>query len=236
MQSDWYILLSMGLRYFFAALLVLIVWRGWIITLRDTRRARILRAWAPDTGAIGELVVTRGCSTLRKGTRIPVPKEGLLGASRRSDIRIKTPDIRRYHAHVEQREDGLLLEPLAKAEIFIAGRSGKKILLRSGDRFSIGQVELMLLLYDTAQPIDSGITDDTLFSPVGLSAGRAARPVKTTQAKLPRQKRKRITSVSALFQPIEDEQWMQKSAPSKQRREDDEVEWWPEEKPSTRKT
>ena len=60
MRSDWYTLLSMGMRYWFVAIAAIIVLRAWRATIRDTRRARVLRAWAPDTGAIGEIVVLAG--------------------------------------------------------------------------------------------------------------------------------------------------------------------------------
>lgn len=184
MQSDWYTLLSMGMRYWFTAIAAIIVFRAWQATIRDTRRARVLRAWAPDTGAIGEIVVVSGGSGVRKGTRIPVPKEGLLGSSRRSDVRLKHPDVKRYHAHIEQRENGVLMEVMGRAEIWLAGRTGQKLLLRDGDRFSIGGLALMLVLYapgDEAGSVDVDIAEDELFSPAGLGASKGARVGKIPQ-------------------------------------------------------
>ncbi|MDO4740298.1 MAG: FHA domain-containing protein [Eubacteriales bacterium] len=183
MRSDWYTLLSMGMRYWFAAIAAIIVFRAWRATVRDTRRARVLRSWAPDTGAIGEIVVVGGGRSLRRGSRIPVPKEGLLGSSRRSDVRLKHPDIRRYHAHIEQRENGVLIETIGKAEIWLGGRTGKKLLLRDGDRFMIGTLSFMLVLYSPGEEreVDVEIADDELFSPIGVHASspdKEPRPAK----------------------------------------------------------
>lgn len=186
MQSDWYTLLSMGMRYWFSALAAVIVLRAWQATVRDTRRARVLRAWAPDTGAIGEIIVMSGGSGVRKGTRIPIPKEGLLGSSRRSDVRLKHPDVKRYHAHIEQRENGVLVETMARAEIWLGGRTGQKLLLRDGDRFEIGSLKLMLVLYTPgSQPETDDTADDELFSPVGIAAikGSAGRETPVARKK-----------------------------------------------------
>lgn len=185
MRSDWYALLSMGMRYWFVIIAAIIVLRAWRATLRDTRRARVLRAWAPDTGAIGEIVVLVGSSGVRKGTRIPVPKEGLLGSARRSDVRLKTPSVRRYHAHIEQRENGVLVEALGKAQIFLNGRSGEKLLLRDGDRFTIGSIQMMLVLYSPgkSKEVNLDIAEDELFSPVGLNAAHIAHNEKVAPSR-----------------------------------------------------
>lgn len=184
MRSDWYTLLSMGMRYWFAAIAAIIVFRAWRATVRDNRRARVLRAWAPDTGAIGEIVVVAGGSGVRKGSRIPVPKEGLLGSSRRSDVRLRHADVRRYHAHIEQRENGVLMETLGKAEIWLGGRTGRKLLLRDGDRFMIGSLSLMLVLYSPGEDtqIDLDLAEDEMFSPAGLGA---VKPAPSRQKNVP---------------------------------------------------
>lgn len=180
MRSDWYTLLSMGMRYWFAAIAAIIVFRAWRATVRDTRRARVLRSWAPDTGAIGEIVITTGGNGVRKGSRIPVPKEGLLGSSRRSDLRLRHPAVRRYHAHIEQRENGLLMETIGRAEIWLGGRTGKKILVRDGDRFEIGPLSMMLVLYSPGEDkeVDLDIAEDELFSPAGVHAADSRRAEK----------------------------------------------------------
>ena len=185
MRSDWYTLLSMGMRYWFAAIAAIIVLRAWRVTVRDTRRARVLRAWAPDTGAIGEIIVLSGGNGVRKGSRIPVPKEGLLGSSRRNDVRLRHKDVRRYHAHIELRENGVLAETLGKAEIWLGGRTGNKLLLRDGDLFSIGSLSLRLVLYSPGEDneVDLDVAEDELFSPAGLAAANVRTVKKSVLAK-----------------------------------------------------
>ncbi len=233
MQSDWYTLLSMGMRYWFTAIAVIIVLRAWQATVRDTRRARVLRAWAPDTGAIGEIVVCKGGKGLRKGVRIPVPKEGLLGASRRCDVRLKHEDVRRYHAHIEQRENGVLVESLGKAEIWLGGRTGTKLLLRDGDRFKIGKLELMIVMYSAGEaPVDIDIAEDELFSPVGVHAGnrKSAKPRGGKQKTASAKKRMHVPTADELFAPIEDELEFPKPKKKTKKKTDDEVDWWPDER------
>ncbi len=207
MSADWYALLSLGMRYWFTALAALIVFRAWRATVRDSRRARVLRAWAPDTGAIGEIVVVTGGAGIRKGSRVPVPKEGLLGSSRRADVRLRHPDVRRYHAHIEQRENGLLVEPLGKAQVFLNGQTAERLLLRDGDRFSIGRMQFLLTLY---APGDASArapeAEDELFSPAGISAARAGKQPARSRAKAPapRTRGKKLSEIE-LFMPFEDD-------------------------------
>ena len=213
MRSDWYTLLSMGMRYWFVAIAAIIVLRAWRATLRDTRRARVLRSWAPDTGAIGEIVVIGGGKGVRKGSRIPVPKEGLLGSSRRSDVRLKHSDVRRYHAHIEQRENGVLMETIGKAEIWLGGRTGNKLLLRDGDKFMIGPLTLMLVLYSPGEDIevDLDIAEDDLFSPAGI---HAAKPKGTKSAAAEQRKSAQPSAKIDLFMEETPSPKPRKSAPA----------------------
>ena len=235
MSADWYALLSLGMRYWFTALAAIIVFRAWRATVRDSRRARVLRAWAPDTGAIGEIVVVSGGLGIRKGSRVPVPKEGLLGSSRRADVRLRHPDVRRYHAHIEQRENGLLVEPIGKAQVWLNGKTSDKLLLRDCDRFSIGQMRFQLTLY-TPDEATARVPDmeDDLFSPAGLHAARAGK--KAPDAKAPRRKakpspvraKKRLSEIE-LFMPFEDiprPKRRTKQASNGKSTGKDETDWW----------
>jgi len=212
LRSDWYALFSMGMRYWFVAIAAIIVFRAWRATVRDTRRARVLRAWAPDTGAIGEIVVIGGGKGVRKGSRIPVPKEGLLGASRRSDVRLKHPQVRRYHAHIEQRENGVLMETIGKAEIWLGGRTGRKLLLRDGDRFMIGPLSLMFVLYSPGEEkeVDLDLFEDELFSPTGVHASTEH----TSEKKHASAKKAPVSAPQDIF--MENRPTVHKAAPAKQ--------------------
>ncbi len=160
MSSDWYTLLSMGMRYWFIGLVIVIVFNAWRGALRDSRNARKLRNSAPITGAIGEIVITAGGGRhLKTGSRIPVPREGLLGSSRRADVQLDHRDVRRFHARLELRENGLLAETLGHELITLGKESGKRLLLRNGDRFSIGGLRMLLVMYDD-NGLPHGLPDD----------------------------------------------------------------------------
>ena len=86
MSDGLYEILALAARYFFAALFLLIVLRAARITLRDGRRAKKLRRWAPETGLSGELMVVEGDERAKRGMRYPVIREGVLGSGRAFDI------------------------------------------------------------------------------------------------------------------------------------------------------
>ena len=115
MSRNLYEILALGGRYFFAGLMVLIVLRAWRITIVDSRRAALLRRMNPETGISGELVVTRGGEKARQGMRYPVIREGMIGSSRRADIRIRHSSVRRRHAYFQLTRDGLQLRTHAGA-------------------------------------------------------------------------------------------------------------------------
>lgn len=148
-SPDLYTILSLAARYLFCGLMVLIVFRAWRITVVDNRRARILRAWTPETGCIGEFLVNPGKG--KKRASVTIPREGLLGSGASADVRLKHDDLRKKHAYFEQREGGLLLKPLRGARVeFHGGISGDQLLLRDGDVIAIGKLKLMLVLFDSA--------------------------------------------------------------------------------------
>ncbi|MEA5067194.1 MAG: FHA domain-containing protein, partial [Eubacteriales bacterium] len=112
MNGELYTLIAMAARYWFCALMVLIAFRAWRITVVDNRRAALLRAWSPETGCIGEFVINPGRT--KRQLSVPVPREGVLGSSRRADVRVSGKDVARFHLTLEQREGGLLVRPCGK--------------------------------------------------------------------------------------------------------------------------
>ena len=44
-----YSLIALAARYWFAGLIVVILFRGWRMTVADNRRARLLRGWMGQT-------------------------------------------------------------------------------------------------------------------------------------------------------------------------------------------
>ena len=167
MSQNLYELIALGARYLFAALMVLIVARAWRITIVDSRRAKTLRRLSPETGIVGELIVVEGDEKARRGMRYPVTLEGMLGASRRADIRIRHSSVRRRHAWFQMTLEGLSLRAHAGAPMRLKGRpAARELLLRDGDVFEVGRVWLMLVLSVTPE--------ETQEEPVRRSRARGA--------------------------------------------------------------
>ena len=169
MSDELYELLALSARYFFAILMGLIAFRAISITIKDSRRAGKLRRWAPETGLSGELVVLEESERVRRGMRYPVIREGIIGSSRAADIRIRNSSIRRRHAHFELREDGVRIRAYGAAGLFTEdGDRARSLLAQDGDRFRVGKVHVLLVLFDAA----GNLTEVSPRRPV-----RPARPV-----------------------------------------------------------
>ena len=150
MSQNVYELIALAARYFFAALMVLIVLRAWRLTIVDSRRAQTLRRLSPETGLSGELIVMEGDQQARRGMRYPVIREGMIGSARRADIRIRHSSVRRRHAWFQLTDEGLSIRAHTGALLRDRrGRPVKEIVLRDGGVISIGRVRLMLVLTDS---------------------------------------------------------------------------------------
>ena len=149
MSVGLYELVALGARYVFAALMVLIVLRAWRITIVDSRRAGMLRRLSPQTGLSGELLVLEGDGKACRGMRYPVIREGMIGALRRSDIRIRHASIRRKHAYFQLTDRGLVIQARPGAAMRDAdGRRAETLRLGDGSEFTLGRVRLLLVLSD----------------------------------------------------------------------------------------
>lgn len=152
MSRSLYELLSLGARYVFAGLMLLIVLRAWRITLIDSRRASALRRMSPQTGLSGELMVIDGSEKARRGMRYPVIREGMVGSSRRADIRIRHSSVRRCHAYFQLTERGLTVRARSGAPMRDGqGRPARSLTLPDGGEFSLGRVRLLLVLSESPE-------------------------------------------------------------------------------------
>lgn len=182
-SASVYEIIALAARYFFAAIMLLIVVRAWKITIVDSRRAASLRRLSPETGVCGEFLVVQGHGRAKDGMRYPVIREGLIGSSRKADIRLRSSSVRRVHAFFELTPKGLRLRAQRGARLFNArGNARRELLLGDGSRITIGQVELLLILTEAVgaptEVQDEGLFDVPDDSPV-LSprpAGRRAAP------------------------------------------------------------
>ena len=153
MSRSVYEFAALGARYVFAALMLLIVLRAWRITLVDSRRAATLRRMSPQTGLSGELVVVEGEGKARRGMRYPVIREGMIGASRRADVRIRHASVRRRHAYFQLTEDGLRVSAHAGAPLRDGhGRPVREITLPDGGEIAVGRIRLLLVLTEAPEP------------------------------------------------------------------------------------
>ena len=152
MAQNLYEILALGARYVFAGLMLLIVLRAWRITLVDSRRASTLRHLSPETGISGELLVLEGDEKARRGMRYPVIREGMIGSSRRADIRVRHSSVRRRHAYFQLTEDGLYIRTHAGAPMRDGeGRPVRAVTLPDGGEFSLGRVQFLLVLTEAPE-------------------------------------------------------------------------------------
>lgn len=153
MSRNLYEIVALGARYVFAALMALVVLRAWRITLIDSRRAATLRRMSPQTGLSGELVVVEGDGKARRGMRYPVIREGMIGTSRRADVRIRHASVRRRHAYFQLTEEGLNVRAHAGAPLKDGrGHPVREITLPDGGGITVGRVRLLLVLSEAPEP------------------------------------------------------------------------------------
>ena len=96
--------------------------------------------------------------------RYPVIREGMIGAFRRSDIRIRHASIRRKHAYFQLTDQGLIIQARPGAAMRDAdGRRAETLRLDDGSEFTLGRVRLLLVLTDGRMAED--IDDEGADSP-----------------------------------------------------------------------
>lgn len=104
LSAPVYELVSMGLRYWLFFLAVVIVWRAVRLMQKENRLYKKTMRQLPDAGLVGELV------DMETGEAHPLPREGMIGSGRASDIRL--PGIRRRALEIAFRAGyGLKLIP-----------------------------------------------------------------------------------------------------------------------------
>lgn len=173
MSTNAFELLSLTMRYVFTGLMLLIIIRAARGALIDSRRAARLRRLSPMTGLSGELVLLDALPRIPRGMRWPVIREGAIGASRRSDIRIRNASLRGRHALFQLTESGLSVRTHAAARMRdFLGNPARELTLLDGDSFYLGSAHLLLVLsvpdlprrptrtdYDADTPDDDDLFD-----------------------------------------------------------------------------
>lgn len=172
MSSELYAILAMAARYWFIALILLIALRAWRMTVKDSRRAKLLRDWSPETGCVGQFVVDPGRG--KNHDVLPIPREGVLGSSRRADVRLRGRDIKRFHFSFEARPGGLLVRPRPRAQVVLNKEfTGDKLFAQDGDTLTLGKAKLLLVLFQV-QPEEQPFDEEHIWGPD--PAQRPAQP------------------------------------------------------------
>ncbi len=110
MPEEIYEVIALAMRYWFALLGVMIVWRSfaWLHKDRRARHRRLKRL--PDAGLIGEMAVLRGSDELPEGSVLPMPYEGTIGFVRSCDVTVPVEGVAACHLDFSfQMQKGLLL-------------------------------------------------------------------------------------------------------------------------------
>lgn len=181
MSRDVYEFIALSSRYAFTLIMLIIVLRAIRGALVDSRRAATLRRLSPMTGLSGELVVLEANQKIPRGMRYPVIREGMIGSSRRADIRIRHASIRRRHALFELTDAGLHIRTHAGARLRDShGMPVRDLTLTDGDSFFVGGIRLHLVLSapETSAPRPEPQADplDDLFTPDSPPVRRAHNP------------------------------------------------------------
>ena len=180
MSPQAYELISMLMRYVFVLIGLMIVWRSYRWLRRDARAYRKEMRSLPDAGLVGEMV------NLATGEAQPLPREGVIGASRECDIRLKGPGIERNHARFEFEDGkGLKIIPLRRANLLVNGMAlrGPAYALH-GTQLELGGVPLRVRLFaglNIPYPApyaeqDSAVEEDGGGRPAAWDGPQAAEP------------------------------------------------------------
>lgn len=172
MTGSMYELAALAMRYFFAGLMVVIVARAWKITVVDNHRASRLRRFSPETGICGSLVVIDGDERAKVGQEHTLIREGLIGSSRKADVRLRSRSVRRSHAYFEMTEKGLRVRSWRGAKLLNGmGDLKREMTLGDGDQLTVGGIRLMVILTDGARS-EAG-ESDRIFDVAGAARRNA---------------------------------------------------------------
>ncbi|MBE0600553.1 MAG: hypothetical protein IH607_02115, partial [Firmicutes bacterium] len=76
MPDELYEIFALAARYWFLLLMILIAWRSYRWYAKDRKKFKRRLKLLPDAGYIGELVVVQGDEYVKRGTCLPVSREG----------------------------------------------------------------------------------------------------------------------------------------------------------------
>ena len=143
MAGEGYELLALFMRYVFVALGALIVWHAFRWMRKDAKAYKRQMRRLPDAGLVGEIV------NLNTGERLPLPREGIMGASSSCDVRVKGNGVARRHVLFSLAEGkGLCMTPCGRKRFMMEDieMSGPAYALH-GTVVCLGDVPLRVRLF-----------------------------------------------------------------------------------------
>lgn len=148
MSDSVYAVIAYIARYWFAFLVVIIVWRAIVWLQKDADQKARTRMKLPDAGFIGEWVVLSPSGEMAEGDTLSAPRDGLMGSARGCDVRLRCEDVPARAARFFLMRDGLHLLPKKRWLLDVDGEPVlHEAVLRHGATVTIGEITIQLRLF-----------------------------------------------------------------------------------------
>jgi|GEM_PF-2918047 len=149
MNESIYAVLAYTLRYWFALLVLIIVWRAIQWIRKDASQSQRMRGRLLDAGFIGEwAVVLSQEEAMPEGMVLRASRDGWVGSGRACDIRVQSKAVPSRVARFYLRKDGLHMLPRHPNTIEVDGEwVRREAILRHGATLRTGGVTLQLRLF-----------------------------------------------------------------------------------------
>ena len=146
LTEDTYIAVALVLRYVFTALGVFIAFRVLYMTLKDTRRQRLMKN-TPGAGAVAELIVRKD----GKSVKHLLNAEGTVGSGIGCDVRIKGAGLKKNHFMFRISNGCMLLMPFPGVHLKYTGGGieSDALTLQSGKSVALGKATLRFVMLGT---------------------------------------------------------------------------------------
>lgn len=145
MYETAYDIVATGMRYFFILLIVYILVRLVIQSVREYRSMQQVKQRVRSVSP-GYLEVIAPLDIA--GERFPLRRENTIGRSKRADIVIDHKTLASIHAFIYEKKDGLYISNYGSRNVVLINgeRAKNEELLYTGDRLGMGAVTLCLHL------------------------------------------------------------------------------------------
>lgn len=164
MPENVYEVISLGARYWFILLGVLLVLRTFRWLRRDRKATHDQVHSTSGIGMIGELSVISSDGDLQYGMTMPVPYEGVMGSVRTCDLVIPDADVAPQHCDFSLIPGkGVVLRPRRHCIVYVnnreiaSARKGTQLPLHHNSQLQIGSTILQLRVFPG---IDAGPAEE----------------------------------------------------------------------------